>query len=58
MPPGKRPYIRNGQIVFDSTPEERAAARSTPFPGVGLRLDGGPVVQAPTHAPMSLRRAK
>lgn len=59
MPPGKRPYIRNGQIVFDSTPEERAAARSTPFPGLGMRLNGGPVgpvVQAPTHAPMSLRR--
>jgi len=51
MPSGNRPYIRNGQIVYDSTPEERAAARRTPFPGTGMRLDGQPVVPVPLPVP-------
>lgn len=40
-------FIRDGVIVDDATPEEREAARRTPFPGVGRRLDGGPVVPPP-----------
>jgi len=38
------PFIRNGQIVFDATPEERERARRTPFPGTGMRV-GGPLPQ-------------
>ncbi|SOE91665.1 hypothetical protein SAMN05414139_04322 [Burkholderia sp. D7] len=47
MPSEKKPYIRGGQIVYDSTPEEREAARRTRFPGTGMRLDGQPVAPAP-----------
>src|ERR1700754_305165 len=47
MPSGKKPYIRNGEIVYDSTPEEREAARRTRFPGTGMRLDGEPVAPSP-----------
>jgi hypothetical protein len=47
MPSGKKPYIRNGQIVYDSTPEEREAARRTRFPGTGMRLNGEPLASTP-----------
>src|SRR5579883_1439216 len=43
-----RPFIRDGNVVRDATPEERQAASQSRFPGVGRRLqDSQPVVPVP-----------